>query len=118
MSAISQGNENARAGRSRICRSRWPTWRTAAGIYLAAEGTLQQAVAKAEQARVTYQSQIGGVHTSVAQLRADLRDAEFDLDMTTVRAPGPGFVTQLALRPGMYVIPAPLEAGHGVRARG
>ena len=31
------------------------------------------------------------------------------LSRTTVRAPGPGFVTQLALRPGMYVIPAPLR---------
>ena len=49
------------------------------------------------------------MHTSVAQLRADLRDAEFDLAMTTVRAPGPGFVTQVGLRPGMYVIPAPLR---------
>jgi multidrug resistance efflux pump len=77
--------------------------------YLAAEGSLQAANAKAEQARVVYQSQIGGVHTSVARLRADLRDAEFDLDRTTVRAPGPGFVTQVALRPGMYVIPAPLR---------
>ncbi len=70
---------------------------------------MQEAVAKTEQARVAYESQIGGVHTSVARLRADLRDAEFDLDMTTVRAPGPGFVTQLALRPGMYVVPAPLR---------
>ncbi|WP_290997400.1 efflux RND transporter periplasmic adaptor subunit [Hyphomicrobium sp.] len=77
--------------------------------YLAAEGALQEVIAKTEQARVAYESQIGGVHTSVARLRADLRDAEFDLDMTTVRAPGPGFVTQLALRPGMYVIPAPLR---------
>jgi multidrug resistance efflux pump len=77
--------------------------------YLAAEGALQEALAKTEQARVAYESQIGGVHTSVARLRADLRDAEFDLDMTTVRAPGPGFVTQVGLRPGMYVIPAPLR---------
>jgi multidrug resistance efflux pump len=77
--------------------------------YLAAEGALQAAVAKQEQARVTYQSQINGEHTSVARLRSELRDAEFDLAMTTVRAPGPGFVTQVALRPGMYVIPAPLR---------
>ena len=42
-------------------------------------------------------------------MRAELRDAEYDLEMTTVRAPGPGFVTQVGLRPGMYVIPAPLR---------
>jgi multidrug resistance efflux pump len=79
------------------------------GVYLSAEGTMQAAVARAEQARVVYQSQIDGVHTSVARLRADLRDAEYNLELTTVRAPGPGFVTQLALRPGMYVVAAPFR---------
>ena len=38
-----------------------------------------------------------------------LSDAQFDLDQTVVRAPSPGYVTQMALRPGMYVIPAPLR---------
>lgn len=79
------------------------------GAHLSAEGTMQAAVARAEQARVVYQSQIDGVHTSVARLRADLRDAEYNLQLTTVRAPGPGFVTQVALRPGMYVVPAPFR---------
>lgn len=79
------------------------------GAYLSAEGAMQAAVARAEQARVVYQSQIDGVHTSVARLRADLRDAEYNLELTTVRAPGPGFVTQVALRPGMYVVPAPFR---------
>jgi multidrug resistance efflux pump len=103
-----QGNENARAGGRALpfSEAEVENRRT---TYLAAESALQAAVAKAEQARVTYQSQIGGVHTSVARLRADLQDAEYDLERTTVRAPGPGFVTQLALRPGMYVIPAPLR---------
>jgi len=70
---------------------------------------MQAALARAEQARVVYQSQIDGVHTSVARLRAELRDAEYNLQLTTVRAPGPGFVTQLALRPGMFVVPAPFR---------
>src|SRR5262245_51353419 len=51
----------------------------------------------------------GGVNTSVAKLRAELADAEFDLDQTTVRAAGPGFATQVSLRPGMYVIPTQLR---------
>ena len=45
----------------------------------------------------------------MARLRAELSDAEYDLDQTVVRAPTPGFVTQMALRPGMYVVPAPLR---------
>lgn len=107
-SRYKQGNDNAReAGRALpFSLADVENRRT---TYLATEGALQEATSKAEQARVVYQSQIGGVHTSVAQLRSALRDAEYDLAMTTVRAPGPGFVTQLALRPGMYVIPAPLR---------
>ena len=79
------------------------------GIYLSAEGSMQAANARSEQAAVIYKSQIDGVHTSVARLRAALRDAEHELELTTVRAPGPGFVTQVALRPGMYVVPAPFR---------
>jgi hypothetical protein len=44
----------------------------------------------AEQARLSYQSQIGGAQTQVARLRAALSDAEFNLELTTARAPGPG----------------------------
>jgi multidrug resistance efflux pump len=103
-----EGNENARlAGRALPVSVADVENRR--GAYLAAEASMQAAAARAEQARVVYQSQIDGVHTSVARLRADLRDAEYSLALTTVRAPGPGFVTQLALRPGMYVVPAPFR---------
>ena len=101
-------NENARLG-GRPMPFSLAEVENRRGVYLASEGARQTATARAEQARVAYQSEIDGVHTSVARLRAELRDAEFDLDMTTVRAPGPGFVTQVGLRPGMYVIPAPLR---------
>ena len=79
------------------------------GVYLAAEATLQTAEARAEQARIAAQSQISGVNTTVARLQAELADAEYDLEQTVTRAPGAGFVTQLSLRPGMYVVPAPLR---------
>jgi multidrug efflux pump subunit AcrA (membrane-fusion protein) len=42
-------------------------------------------------------------------LRNELADAKFNLDQTTVRAPASGFVTELALRPGVYVVPIPLR---------
>jgi len=35
--------------------------------------------------------------------------AQYDLEQTTVLAPTAGFVTQVSLRPGMYVSPAPLR---------
>jgi multidrug resistance efflux pump len=45
----------------------------------------------------------------VARLTAELADAQYDLDQTVTRAHASGFVTQVALRPGMYVVPAPLR---------
>jgi multidrug resistance efflux pump len=105
---FNEGNENAKAA-GRPLPFSIAEVENRRGAYLAAEGAMQAAVARAEQARITYQSQIDGVHTSVARLRAELRDAEYNLELTTVRAPGSGFVTQLALRPGMYLVPAPFR---------
>ena len=79
------------------------------GLYLASEAALQAAEARAEQARLALMSQIDGVNTAVARIRAELADAQYDLEQTVVRAPTPGFVTQVALRPGMYVLPNPLR---------
>src|SRR6476661_3765193 len=67
--------------------------------------TLAGVKAEEERAKLAYTSDIGGVNTTVAKLRAELADAEFNLEQTTIRAVGPGFVTQVSLRPGMYVIP-------------
>ena len=103
-----EGNENARLA-GRPLPFSVADVENRRGAYLAADGSREAAVARAEQARIVYQSQIDGVHTSVARLRADLKDAEYNLELTTVRAPGAGFVTQVALRPGMFVVPAPFK---------
>jgi multidrug resistance efflux pump len=75
----------------------------------AAKQGLAAAQAAAESARLAYEVEIGGVNTTVARLQAELGEAQYNLDQTVVRAPGPGYVTQMALRPGMYVVPAPLR---------
>jgi multidrug resistance efflux pump len=69
------------------------------------------AAAQAEEAsaRTAYESNVDGVNTLIARGRAELADAQFNLDQTTIRAAGPGFVTQVSLRPGMYVVPVPLR---------
>ncbi len=77
-------------------------------LYLAKEAELVSAGANARQAELAAESQIGGVNTTVAQLRAQLAEAEYNLDRTVVRAPGDGFVTQVALRPGVMAVPFPL----------
>lgn len=76
--------------------------------YLAAEAAVNIAEARLNQANIALNSQIGGQNTTVARLLADYRQAQFNLEQTVVRAPTEGFVTQLALRPGMMAVPLPL----------
>lgn len=45
----------------------------------------------------------------VDDLQAQLNIAQFDLDNTIVRAPAKGYVTQVALRPGVYAVTLPLR---------
>jgi multidrug resistance efflux pump len=72
-------------------------------------GKQSQAEAEAaeQRASLAYTSEIGGINTTVARLAADVRDAEYDLDQTTVTAPTDGYVTQLFLRPGMMAASSP-----------
>jgi multidrug resistance efflux pump len=62
----------------------------------------QLAVAKAAQqsARLSMDSEIGGVNTAVAQAQAQLETAKWELSQTTVRAPAGGYVTVVALSIG------------------
>jgi len=78
---------------------------TATRNFDAAKQSYAATKAQEERARLAYTSNIAGVNTLIAKARAELADAEFDLDQTTTRAAGPGFVTQVSLRPGMYAIP-------------
>jgi multidrug resistance efflux pump len=75
----------------------------------ASRQTLTGARADEERARLAYTSNVGGVNTTVARLTAELADAQYELDQTVTRAPSKGFVTQLGLRPGMYIVPQPLR---------
>ena len=75
----------------------------------AAKQATAEAAAAEDRARQAYGATVDGEHTAVVRLRNELADAQFDLDHTTVRAPAGGFVTELALRPGVYVVPIPLR---------
>ncbi|EHK9184801.1 hypothetical protein BST50_06815 [Vibrio vulnificus] len=76
--------------------------------FKAAQAALEVAQSKQEQAQIALDSEVGGENTQVAQLLAELRKAQFDLEQTVVRAPTDGYVTQLALRPGVMSVPLPL----------
>jgi multidrug resistance efflux pump len=75
----------------------------------ASKQTLTASRAEEERARLAYASNIDGINTAVARLQSELADAQYDLEQTVTRTPSSGFVTQLALRPGVYVVPAPFQ---------
>jgi multidrug resistance efflux pump len=53
-----------------------------------------------QSAKLALDSEIGGVNTTVAQLQAQLDDANWQLSQTTIRAPADGYVTVVALTVG------------------
>jgi multidrug resistance efflux pump len=69
---------------------------------------LDAAKAQETSARLATTSEIDGVNTDVARLTAELGNAQWELDQTTVRAPADGYVTNVALRKGARVTNLPL----------
>ncbi|WP_061024695.1 biotin/lipoyl-binding protein [Bradyrhizobium sp. CCH5-F6] len=61
---------------------------------------LQAAKAAQVTAKLAMDSEIGGVNTTVAQIEAQLENAKWELEQTTVRAPNDGVVTIMALAVG------------------
>jgi multidrug resistance efflux pump len=66
-----------------------------------AQVTRDEALAELERARLKYHSEIDGVNTTVANLEAQLRQAHYYLDNTTLTAPEDGRIINLQVRPGM-----------------
>jgi multidrug resistance efflux pump len=66
-----------------------------------AEATVKEGNAEAERARLQYESEIDGVNTSVATVQAELAQARFYLENTTLVAPEDGRIVNLQVRPGM-----------------
>lgn len=64
------------------------------------------ALAKAE---TQLSGQVNGDDPAVAAVKAQLDEARFNLENTIIRAPTDGFVTQLAVMPGMMAVPLPLK---------
>ncbi|RUL97662.1 HlyD family secretion protein [Rhizobium chutanense] len=103
-----QSNENAKSSGKGAVFSELEV-ENRRGIYLTSEAAVETARAQAAQARLAYESEINGTNPTVARLEAELGNAEYDLDQTTVRAPSSGYVAQVFLRPGMMANPLPLR---------
>lgn len=78
-------------------------------LFLTAKSELSAAESNLESARLAETSEIDGINTTEARLRAELADAEFQLSQTTVLAPTDGTVQQSFLREGMMAAQLPLR---------
>ena len=74
--------------------------------YETVSAQLQAAKAAQENARLAMESEIGGVNTADAQTTAQLDQARWELEQTTIVAPGDGYVSTLTLTVGDRALPA------------
>jgi multidrug resistance efflux pump len=67
----------------------------------AAQATRDETLGALDRARLKYKSEIDGVNTTVANMEAQLRQARYYLENTTLTAPEDGLIVNLQVRPGM-----------------
>jgi multidrug resistance efflux pump len=68
-----------------------------------------QAGASERQVRQRIAGKFGGEYAPVAQVRAELAQAQWDLDQTVMTAPADGYAINVQLRPGSYTVAFPLN---------
>jgi multidrug resistance efflux pump len=73
------------------------------------EAQLSASIANEAQVRAQLTATVGGDIASVAKIKADLANAEWELEQTTVRSPCDCYVINLALRPGAFVAGMPFN---------
>ncbi|WP_171129100.1 MULTISPECIES: HlyD family secretion protein [unclassified Ruegeria] len=67
------------------------------------EALIKEAVANLEKANLALDSQIDGVNTGIIQAQAELDQAQYFLDNTTIYAPENGMIVSQQARPGLVV---------------
>jgi multidrug resistance efflux pump len=77
--------------------------------YLAQEARLDTARAQQQQIQSQLDTMVGGENASVVSLRAQLREAEYNLAQTEVRALTDGYATQVLIRRGSFVNSMPFR---------
>ena len=82
---------------------------SAQGQLAQARATEAQAIASAQQVGQKLGAQVDGQFAQVAQIRAQLENAKWNLDQTVTRSPCDCYVINLQLRPGGFVAGLPLN---------
>lgn len=83
---------------------------SAEGQVLSLTSELASAQAAARQVTEQLGAVVGGDQAQVAQIKAQLESARWDLSQTTMLSPADGTVVNVQLRPGGYVTPFPVLA--------
>ena len=73
------------------------------------DAQLGTAMANEAQVRAQLTATVGGDIASVAKIKADLANAEWELEQTTILSPCDCYVINLALRPGAFVAGMPFN---------
>jgi multidrug resistance efflux pump len=73
------------------------------------EGQLSTAIANEAQVRAQLAAVVDGDIASIARIKADLANAQWDLEQTTVVSPCDCYVINLQLRPGAFVAGMPFN---------
>jgi len=68
---------------------------------ISTEAAIDEATAELARATLNFEANIDGVNTTVAATEAELKQARYYLDNTTMVAPGDGRIVNLQVRPGM-----------------
>jgi multidrug resistance efflux pump len=72
-------------------------------------GSRDAARAAETRARTALNATVGGEHSSIAQVRAQIATAEWELAQTVILAPADGRAINLQVRPGSYAAALPLR---------
>ena len=81
---------------------------TAVGATAQARATEVQAVAGERQVRQRMSGKVDNEYAPVAQIRAELENARWELSQTTVVAPANGYAINVQLRPGSFTTAFPI----------
>jgi multidrug resistance efflux pump len=81
---------------------------TARSVSAQARAGETQAVASQQQIRQRMTGKVGNEYAPVAQIRAQLENAKWELSQTTVVAPADGYAINVQLRPGSFTAAVPV----------
>lgn len=74
-----------------------------------AQAVLESTQAAQSIAQIKLNAIVGNDNAAVAQIKAQLENAQYDLESCIVRAPADGYPTAVTIRPGNYAVSMPLR---------